>query len=156
MGQPDPGRQGRGPQSRRERGGRSIGEGLRPSARQRVEGQASPRSLRALASLTDSLERSRETRRRWTGFTAFWKTLGAPSKGCGTWWTPIWQRRMVGASPFMSNDPLRGSQPVPLTSVKPDLAPGRSGNVVIHTHGCKLNQADSSNLPAGFARPAIG
>ena len=50
----------------------------------------------------------------------------------------------------MSNDPLRGSQPVALTSVNPDLAPGRSGNVVIHTHGCKLNQADSSNLARRF------
>lgn len=50
----------------------------------------------------------------------------------------------------MSHHPGREVKPITLASGNPAEAPGCSGNVVIHTHGCKLNQADSSNLARRF------
>ena len=47
----------------------------------------------------------------------------------------------------MSVNPLRGSEPIGVTSGKPVPA---AGSVVIQTHGCKLNQADSSILARQF------
>ena len=50
----------------------------------------------------------------------------------------------------MSDDHRREGQPIALAASNRASASGRSGNVVIHTHGCKLNQADSSNLARRF------
>ena len=50
----------------------------------------------------------------------------------------------------MPDTPRRESQLLPLDSGNPEAAGAHAGNVVIHTHGCKLNQADSSNLARRF------
>ena len=46
----------------------------------------------------------------------------------------------------------KGFQPIPLETPTPPPASGPDGRVVIHTHGCKLNQADSSSLARQFRR----
>ena len=46
----------------------------------------------------------------------------------------------------------KGFQPIPLETPTPPPASGPAGRVVIQTHGCKLNQADSSSLARQFRR----
>ncbi len=50
----------------------------------------------------------------------------------------------------MPYTPRQEGQLITLASGNPEAATGLVGNVVIHTHGCKLNQADSSNLARRF------
>lgn len=52
----------------------------------------------------------------------------------------------------MSNGLPNEWQPVALESGSPVLASDHAGAVAIHTHGCKLNQADSSILARQFRR----
>ena len=52
----------------------------------------------------------------------------------------------------MSSSLRQEGQLVVLDSSNPVSSAGHAGNVVIHTHGCKLNQADSSNLARQFRR----
>ena len=50
----------------------------------------------------------------------------------------------------MPGTPRQEGQLITLASGNPEAAAGLAGSVVIHTHGCKLNQADSSNLARRF------
>ena len=52
----------------------------------------------------------------------------------------------------MSTNLRQEGRLVVLEDANPISPAGHAGNVVIHTHGCKLNQADSSNLARQFRR----
>ncbi len=52
----------------------------------------------------------------------------------------------------MSNTLRQEGQPISVTGASHASPAGHAGNVVIHTHGCKLNQADSSILARQFRR----
>ena len=52
----------------------------------------------------------------------------------------------------MSTNLRQEGRLVVLEDGNPISPAGHAGNVVIHTHGCKLNQADSSNLARQFRR----
>ena len=52
----------------------------------------------------------------------------------------------------MSNGPQHDRQPITFGAGSPVSASDQAGTVAIHTHGCKLNQADSSILARQFRR----
>jgi len=74
-------------------------------------------------------------------------TLARPSSGCGSWFQRLIQMKYQMKLPAV---PIPAKPPSPALLVTDPLVTKPLGKVLIRTHGCKLNQADSDAIARQF------